>query len=375
MKAKALQFGRALSAALFVLLLSVAGMKNAFGQQTLVATLQHGEDLSIFYGMDAFVNAHAAAEAGDVITLSSGSFNSTTITKAITLRGAGFVTDTVSGTTPTVFNSAIIADVSDTENYLTIEGIKFNSFTYKILNNPHFYKCYFNWFYNNQTSVTASQMTNAHFVNCRVKSFYFSANQVFATNTSFINCVVWNLGGFYSNNGSTTWYHQTEYIGGSVVAINSIIRLGASPTAMNAVNSIVIGYPGTVNSSTYYYSLSGSSMATNCIGIKYNSSNAPNPLGSSSIDSWLYTNFSSVFKATNTELYYHEHFDVVSLYLKEEIANTCLGTDGTQVGIYGGVMPYTDHPAYMVIRHCNVANQTDAENKLSVEIEVLNDGE
>ena len=32
MKAKALQFGKAMSAALFVLLLSVAGMKNAFAQ-------------------------------------------------------------------------------------------------------------------------------------------------------------------------------------------------------------------------------------------------------------------------------------------------------------------------------------------------------
>lgn len=373
MKAKALQLGRALSAALFVLLLSVAGMKNAFGQQTLVATLQHGEDLSIFYGMDAFVNAHAAAETGDIITLSSGSFNSTTITKAITLRGAGFVTDTVSGTTPTVFSSAIVANVSDTVNYLTIEGIRFNSsFTYYILNNPHFYKCYFNSFYNNQTSTTASQMTNAQFVNCRINGFSFqrtssTVTPIFATNTAFVNCVIWRLG---STNSS---YY---YIGShSICATNSYIRLYTIPTAVNAVNCIIRGgyTTGSGNSfASYNYYLSGSSMATNCIGIRDGYSTISNPLGSNYTNSWVYTSISSVFESFNESTYdsYTE-----PLILKESIATTKLGTDGTQVGIYGGVMPYTDHPAYMVIRHCNVANQTDAENKLSVEIEVLNDGE
>lgn len=372
MKAKALQLGRALNAALFVLLLSVAGTKNAFAQQTLVATLQHGEDLSIFYGMDAFVNAHAAAETGDIITLSSGSFNPTTITKAITLRGAGFVTDTVSGTTPTVFSSAIIADVSDTVNYLTIEGIRFSSsFTYKILNNPHFYKCYFSVFYNDQTSTSSSQMTNAQFVNCRIATFYFrkassSVTPIFATNTSFVNCVIWRLGNTNNN---------LYYIGShSICATNSYIRLYTIPTAVNAVNCIIRGGYTTGSSSYLYpydYYLSGSSMATNCIGIRDNYSGLSNPLGNYT-NSWVYTSISSVFESFNESTYdsYTE-----PLILKESIATTKLGTDGTQVGIYGGVMPYTDHPAYMVIRHCNVANQTDAENKLSVEIEVLNDGE
>lgn len=368
MKARALQLGRALNAALFVLLLSVAGMKNAFAQQTLVATLQHGEDLSIFYGMDAFVNAHAAAEAGDVITLSSGGFNSTTITKAITLRGAGFVTDTVSGTTPTVFSSAIVANVSDTVNYLTIEGIRFNSsFTYNILNNPHFYKCYFNSFYNDQTSTTASQMTNAQFVNCRVYSFYAHSNSssntttVYATNTSFINSIVWYLG---SNNNSSS-----NYIGPNpIVAMNSFIRLSRNASAMNAANSIITHASST---SGFYGVLTGSSYATNCIGIKA-TSGMNNPLGSSYANCWIYNGYDAVFESFTGSSY---SFYTEPLLLKEEIANTCLGTDGTQVGIYGGVMPYTDHPAYMVIRHCNVANQTDAENKLSVEIEVLNDGE
>ena len=49
MKVRSLHFGKALSAALFVLLLSLAGMKNALAQN-LVATLKHGDDISFYYG-------------------------------------------------------------------------------------------------------------------------------------------------------------------------------------------------------------------------------------------------------------------------------------------------------------------------------------
>lgn len=357
MKAKALQLGRALNAALFVLLLSVAGTKNAFAQQTLVATLQHGENLSIFYGMNAFVEAHAAAETGDIITLSSGSFTPTTITKAITLHGAGFVTDTVSGTTPTVFSAAISANVDDEVNYLTIEGIRFTSdFKYGKLYNPHFYKCYFGSFYNTGNTNT-SHMENAQFINCRVNHFYVtSSNSVYALNTSFINSMVWDLGN-YGNSYYGIWAN-------SIVAINCFVRLAKSASAMNAVNSIV-----TPVSTTYFGYLTGSSFATYCIGIKPTSSSS-NPLGSSNTGCWVYTGVESVF-----ESYTGGVSDTDPLLLKEEIANTCLGTDGMQVGIHGGVMPYTDRPAYMVIKHCSVANQTDTDNKLGVEIEVLNDGE
>ena len=71
MKTKSLQFGKAMSAALFVLLLVVVGMKNALAQ-TQVATLQHGEEISVFYGNNAFVQAHNVAVDGDIVTLDIG---------------------------------------------------------------------------------------------------------------------------------------------------------------------------------------------------------------------------------------------------------------------------------------------------------------
>ena len=52
MRFNSLQFGKAISAALFVLLLSLAGMTKAFAQ-TQVATLQHEGNISAFYGPSA----------------------------------------------------------------------------------------------------------------------------------------------------------------------------------------------------------------------------------------------------------------------------------------------------------------------------------
>ena len=52
------------------------------------ATLQHGENMTAFYGIDAFKNAYAAAVDSDVITLSPGNFTTVdSVGKSITIRG------------------------------------------------------------------------------------------------------------------------------------------------------------------------------------------------------------------------------------------------------------------------------------------------
>ena len=61
--------------------------------------------------------------------------------------------------------------------------------------------------------------------------------------------------------------------------------------------------------------------------------------------------------------------------LKETIATAFLGNDGTEVGIYGGMMPYDPRPSYMRMKRCNVAPRSTVDGKLSVDIEVLTDDE
>ena len=63
-----------------------AGAQN----EILTAVLHHGSDTKSFTGVNAFIQANAAADDGDVITLSPGSFNVSDIKKSITVYGAGF---------------------------------------------------------------------------------------------------------------------------------------------------------------------------------------------------------------------------------------------------------------------------------------------
>ena len=61
--------------------------------------------------------------------------------------------------------------------------------------------------------------------------------------------------------------------------------------------------------------------------------------------------------------------------LKDKILSNFQGNDGTQVGIYGGFLPYSSRPTYMVLKRCNVANRSTIDGKLSVDIEVVTEGE
>ena len=68
-------------------------IQNSYAQDVQMATLQHGDELSAFYGADAFAEALEKAEDNDVINLSSGVFNGVTITKPVKIYGAGAVQD------------------------------------------------------------------------------------------------------------------------------------------------------------------------------------------------------------------------------------------------------------------------------------------
>ena len=103
----------------------VAGAQN----EIMTVVLQHGNDVSTFTGANAFINANAEAVDGDVITLSSGAFNVSPITKSITVYGAGFEKDENSNTNVSKINGQLNLGVSGGETLANIhlEGISFNA--------------------------------------------------------------------------------------------------------------------------------------------------------------------------------------------------------------------------------------------------------
>ena len=246
MKTKSLQFGKAMSAALFVLLLSMVGMKNALAQNQ-VATLQHGDSIRVFYGTYALAAAYNAADTCDIITLSDGTFTGVNITKAITIRGAGGVWDSVSASFPTIVSGDITLDMAyHSEHHLVIEGIQFTgTIKFVQLYYPCFFKCNFNYIY---FSSYAAYMFGAQFVNCMIKYLF---TYQYANNTTLINCVIWD----------------SSISDGATKAYNSFIRFGNPIRKMSAYNCII-------SQTQSSYSISENSIAYNCIGIRASTSSS-----------------------------------------------------------------------------------------------------
>ena len=96
----------------------------ASAQNTLMATLDHQGQKSVFFGTNAINQANEAACDSDIITLSGGTFTSATLTKAVTLRGTGVYANEDAQLYPTVINGDIYLNIADTEHDLLIEGLK-----------------------------------------------------------------------------------------------------------------------------------------------------------------------------------------------------------------------------------------------------------
>lgn len=323
----------------FVLCLC-AGL-TAFAQNSQLATLSHDGAVSTFYGAGALREAHAAATHGDIITLSSGTFLSADITKAITLRGAGMQADTLRGTLPTILSGDFNINVSDTlSNRLTIEGI-----------------------FNNNAVYVKGTLKNAMILKARFKDWEFS-NQGVMKNVSFIHCRVANC--LYSCIGSTyscmgCYLNDVEGYYNTVSAefTNCVINSAKSMNGKTAVNCIFKCVSSSIFDSSNNYN--SSTAAYNCVAFGNSGyfSNVPNQTNK------VVNSATALFK-TFTGTY----SDSETFELTESAKAAYLGMDGTQVGIHGGNLPFDATPSNPQITKCNVAAKSTADGKLSVDITV-----
>lgn len=323
---------------------------HVHAQGSLLATLSHDGTISTFYGSSALRQAHAAAASGDIITLSSGNFIPVDITKNITLRGAGTCVDVSQGLEPTVISGDFSIDVpKDSTNRLTIEGIYCNfDISYKNCSNAMFLKSRFKTigYYDSSSSV----LSNCSFIHCRISDrFSLTAN----CSASLINCAVEdpytsaNSGLFEFVNCVITYNDETPYY----VTYSS--------------------YKNCIISAMSNYNYSSNQIPSNCV--------AYNCVAARSVSS--YPLFANMTNSTNSYSSYDSLFttyagagmgqlDSETFELKEEAQTKFLGTDGTQVGIYGGSLPFDETPSNPQITKCNVAAKSTADGKLSVDIEV-----
>lgn len=328
-----------------------------FAQQQM-AILSHNDSLSAYYGVNAFIDAYSAAVTGDMITLSSGTFTVNNISKAITIRGNGFEEDTIAGTRPTILkksNGPIQMNVpSDSIHSLIIEGIKFSSNTAFVnLYSPQFIKCKFAEFYASGSNSNAI-MTDAFFSDCVMNELSLSEGMPQAThrNTNFVNCVILSIINRAPNN-----CNMFNCIAG--LANSKLTTVNADGPAYTCTNCILYSNaPSNVTNNTSY--------CTNCIGINTGSDTSLSYFSNTQHGNRNFFRFQSVFK------YYRGSLsNGVTYELLDSIANTIVGTDGTEIGVYGGMLPFTSRVNTSRYIRCNVAPHTTLDGKLSVDIEVV----
>lgn len=330
-------------------------------QTNFVATLQHEGEFTHYYGAGALTSAYNAAEAGDIITLSPGTFSSPgTINKGITLRGAG-----IEAAERTYISNDVSFVSEDSTMVTTIEGVRFNNTTY-VKNNSgtnetgkgtiKFIKCSFNSlmaYYLDYNSRSWNQGPAVRIYNSLVYGMYFdqysspdflfynsyvvnprcSSSGFFETTTTFVNCVI---------NYKDTYAHNAYYLN----FYNCIFNWTISNWAGDDGNYIL------PNTATCY----------NCLSINKNRlfwnlvSGGNNKIAGSAADVFVtYTNSPGE----------GETFE-----LTDAAKEAYIGTDGTQIGMQGGNYPYTTTVQYPVVTKFNADAQTNKEGILNIEVEV-----
>lgn len=336
---------------LFFSLVAMMLAAVSFAQSTMVATLNHNGEVNAYFGASAFKSAMANAVDGDAITLSSGRFDATDITKAVSIRGAGVTTseDSLNAHGQTFIYGTTHISIADStsESTLFVEGLYFNDpIEYGgTLKNARFQKCrlpslnYMN---------DLAEIVDISFLNCRIcKSLMINGNAIFINSIvcdpcgrtfEFINSHVKFLTNYYINQIKNSFY----------------------------TNCIIETFPVGEN-----YNIPVSSVAYNCLAIAYGNHYSifeNMPSNNTSNKSVYETEMEAIFRTYIGE--YNRIDDSDFFELTDSAVAVYLGTDGTQVGIYGGSFPYNENPNTLKITKLTVSPKTDVDNKLLINLGV-----
>lgn len=318
---------------LFLLLTVV--MAFAFcakAQISTVATLSHEGEVSVFYSANALKEAYEAAVNGDVITLSSGGFNSPgDIKKNITIRGAGMMFDdnmtVVLGTFTLATNEA-----NDSIHQFTAEGIYFTG-RVEIRNstNPILAKCKIDDL-RGQTSYGSDRIKHVN---------------IFHSIIDY--CSIYKGDYIISNS-----YLKTNEISGNMNVQNCVIE-GSSKSSS-------LGFYGLMSNSVLIYNsyiFTSSAVVRNCICVGSESNFFTHDDECISYDNKILSEDTEIFKEGTT-----------TYELTDANKAAWIGSDGTEIGMHGGQFPFTTQLSNPQITKFEVAPKTDSEGKLSVNIEV-----
>lgn len=325
-------------------------------QTNFIATLQHDGNFRHFYGQDALTAAYAAAVDGDIITLSPGTFTwSGDFTKGITLRGNGR-----EAPSKTFISGKVYMYSQSADKKTVIEGIHFN--TSVIIyrkdaasgnGNISFIKDQFNMIeINNYSSVTTGTCPKVRIYNSYIANMYFytpfdvtvynsfvgnpqSESNIGNCMINFVNCKIQHNARTSSGGNVYTYIETAHYL--------------------NFYNCIFI--PGLSSTQTLYPSnkIPSTSTCYNCLSLKNTNLFADLRAGSN-----------NKFEADPSLV----HPDGQLSQLTEDAKSKYIGTDGTEIGIYGGMYPWNNTVQYPTVTTFQPEPKTSKEGILNIQVAV-----
>lgn len=327
-----------------LLLICTLFCANVLMAQEQLATLKHNGNISVYYGANAFVEAYNAASNGDTINLSDGNFNSVTVRKSLVVRGSGANADTARQSDGTRFNNAFQVYPSADTSYFEAEGIAFR-----------------NVFYIGDSYSTNRDKGRFKLTKCIVDRLDTYHKELFVSNSIITGVNMYNTAEnparFYNCILNTT--PKNSYCDNCIISSNSHIE---SSNPFNFNNCVIIRN----NTTQTDFSLAN---AYNSIICGFTTSFGTNNTFMNVTD--VFETWNGTFYSVGSNNFATWAFNLDTFKLKENVANTILGGDGTQVGIFGGTAPFDFTPSYTVIKRLNVSQRTNAEGMLGIEVELM----
>jgi hypothetical protein len=333
-----------------ILLLICAGNVFTSKAQQVVALHQSG-DTRFFSGTDAFRLAYDAANSGDTIYLSGGSFTAPdTIAKTITVFGAGHFPEFTGPTGQTLLSGHVILAEGAENTYL--EGLHLTERL--IFARDH-------------------RVDDVVVRRCRIDGQVLleksGTGTNYSNNTLLTECTLTYGSGHSFHNSRNLTLTNSIVFGASMGVLsyatitNSLFFYPASSVGMFYIGDYTVVKNCVIANNKLFSSTNNFSFLNNVL---FNVETAPN----------FYNNTgSNNHYGVTRENFFVEQEDKIFDYTHDyhlQSPESFLGTDGTQVGIYGGMHPWKEGSVPMIphIISKSISHSVDAEGNLKVEINV-----
>lgn len=332
-----------------LLLFFLIGLFNLLEAQIIV--LHHLGEVEIFKGNSAFVDAYDASGSGDTLYFSGGTyFPPSKIEKELTLFGAGHYQDSTLVTGKTIISGDLVLE-NGAENFY-IEGFQITG-RLRVSNNHTIsgLTCKRNRI--TSTIDFVGNQSNPSSNIAIIGSVFSGGDFQYAENVLVNNCIISNgrfiysYGNSFSNNIILySYYSSSAYV-------------FSASNNNNISNNIIHRSDGYSNN-----------VATGDGNVFYNNvfSQTTPVLGSnpSILNNQYGINLDDLFvNQTGVDFDYSHNYHLQGNELY-------LGTDGTQIGIYGGIFPYKEGavPSNPHFQINNSSSTTDSDGNLPVYIQV-----